>query len=169
MFSSDSNSPSATAASFGAVPVDYRTAVGGTRPAGSGRAAPLALRLSACLSLCALLAACGTLGAATGETAMGAGGVAVDASESAAASPQDAALLAFVAEGAPGSRAPVDDGRGGVVQAYIEDEYVSARGRLCRRLALSGGSFGGSSSGRIACQNGEDWRLIRPLRGVAAR
>lgn len=133
-----------------------------------GRRRNRPVRMLISLSLTGLLAACGTLGSSgTPPTEIGIGGVPV-AAEQNAPSVEDAELLQFVAAGTPGSQGTVLSEQQGMIQAAIDNEYVSARGRLCRHLTLWRGSASQPSQ-RVACQNEEGWELIRPLRGLASR
>lgn len=129
-------------------------------------------RVAILLSFCGLLAACETFGGAPAATGSAAAGVPVAAplaAPAATAAPGQAELLRFVAEESPGAQAVIDDQRGGILYiALIEREYVSARGRLCKRISLGRSAEGGAGERRVACRGEEGWVLVRPLLGVSA-
>lgn len=143
-------------------------AAGGNRHRKSqGRRRNLPLRMLISLSVAGLAGACGTLGSSTTPTEIGVGGVPV-AAERNAPEVEDRELLQFVAAGTPGNQGTVLSEQQGMFQAAIGNEYVSARGRLCRQLTLWRGSAS-QPIHRVACQGEAGWELIRPLRGLASR
>jgi len=123
-------------------------------------------RVAVLLSCCGLLAACETFG---GPPAGPEPAAVPAAAAPVVAAPGQAELLRFVAEESPGAQAVIDDQRGGILYiALIEREYVSARGRLCKRVSLERGAAGGAGERRIACRGEEGWVLVRPLVGAYA-
>lgn len=129
-------------------------------------------RLAILLSFGGLLAACETFGgvpAGSGAAPGTAPGGVPVAAPAAAAAPGQGELLRFVAEESPGAQAVIDDQRGGILYiALIEREYVSARGRLCKRISLGRSADGGAGERHVACRGEEGWVLVRPLLGASA-
>lgn len=136
----------------------------------------LGYRVAVLLSASLLLAGCESLGTGEAAPVVGLGGVATAGAlageplpagaAGAAAAPGEAALLQFVAEEGPGAQAVLDDGRGGILVAMVERQYVSARGRSCKRLSLQRGAAGGTER-RLACRAEAGWQLVQPLTGGA--
>ncbi|MDF2095189.1 DVU3141 family protein [Aquibaculum arenosum] len=127
----------------------------------------LTMKLLGGLSLCLLVAACSTVNSATPEGAPTAGGIPV-AVEQQTTTPADAALLNFASTAPPGSQELIPLEGGVEAQVLINEEYVSARGRLCRRLTLWNTQTARPSE-RVMCQGQQGWHLIRPLRELASR
>lgn len=126
-------------------------------------------RMALLLSISGLLAACETFDSLGGAPQPASEAVPVAAAPGPAAVPGQTELLRFVAEESPGAQAVIDDQRGGILYiALIEREYVSARGRLCKRVSLERGGGGGEGERRVACRGEEGWVLVRPLLGVRA-
>lgn len=127
----------------------------------------LTIKLLGGLSLCLLIAACSTTNSATPGSEATAGGIPV-AVEQQTTTPADAALLNFASTAPPGSQELIPLEGGVEAQVLINEEYVSARGRLCRRLTLWNTQTARPSE-RVLCQGQQGWHLIRPLRELAAR
>lgn len=79
----------------------------------------------------------------------------------------DAALGAFLADAPVGAALALTDSPwGSNVEILVEDAYLSASGRECRKLKVLRAGAGGSSR-EVACQNAQGWGARRLITEVS--